>query len=288
MIKCPSCEHENVPGTQFCEGCGEELPQANAAPSTGATAPADDQLVKCPACDNMNPPDNVICEVCGADLIVSASSDDAAVPPPSAPSASGLTANAPAPDATAGATPATGNATAAITPGASAPAVGDATDVATAIATDGPLASDSTPPGTVVAAGPATTGAPTPLTPAPQANLLTSPTGGLEPGRVKLVVEQGQTVGAQFILGDAEMLVGREDEEESIYPDIDLSDQDAGYVHRRHATLRLANGQLTVEHLGGSNKTRINNKPIPDNEPQPVSLGDKIAFGKVVLRVRPA
>jgi hypothetical protein len=30
MIKCPNpeCGYENVDGTQFCEGCGEELPQA--------------------------------------------------------------------------------------------------------------------------------------------------------------------------------------------------------------------------------------------------------------------
>ncbi|MBW3636105.1 MAG: FHA domain-containing protein, partial [Armatimonadetes bacterium] len=122
---------------------------------------------------------------------------------------------------------------------------------------------------------------------------LTAPTsappaaGDLAPGNVKLVVEQGQTVGAQFVLGDAELLVGREDEDEEIYPDIDLSDQDAGYVHRRHATLTFQNGNLSVTHLGGSNKTRINNKPIADNVPQTVKLGDKIAFGKVVLRLLP-
>jgi pSer/pThr/pTyr-binding forkhead associated (FHA) protein len=100
-------------------------------------------------------------------------------------------------------------------------------------------------------------------------------------------VEQGTSVGAQFVLGDPEMQVGREDEEEQIYPDIDLSDQDAGFVHRRHATLKFENGALTVTHLGGTNKTRVNNKPIPDNVPQPVKLGDKIAFGKVVLRLLP-
>ena len=102
------------------------------------------------------------------------------------------------------------------------------------------------------------------------------------------MVEQGQTVGAQFVLGDAEMLVGREDTDDGIYPDIDLSDQDAGYVHRRHATLKFENGVLSVTHLGGGNKTRINNRPIPDDEAQPIKLGDKIAFGKVVMRVLPA
>ena len=111
--------------------------------------------------------------------------------------------------------------------------------------------------------------------------------GDLKPGLVKLVVEQGQSVGAQFILNDPQIEVGREDEDEAIYPDIDLSDQDAGYVHRRHATLRFDNGHLSVTHLGGANKTRVNNKPVADNIPTPVKLGDKIAFGKVVLRLLP-
>ncbi|HEX8463584.1 MAG TPA: FHA domain-containing protein [Abditibacterium sp.] len=125
----------------------------------------------------------------------------------------------------------------------------------------------------------------TPFDTAPAAPL---PAGNLTPGSVKLVVEQGQSVGAQFVLGDPEMLVGREDEDEEIYPDIDLSDQDAGYVHRKHATLNFDNGNLSVTHLGGSNKTRINNKPVADNVPTPVKVGDKIAFGKVVLRLLPS
>lgn len=114
-----------------------------------------------------------------------------------------------------------------------------------------------------------------------------APAPKLEPGQVKLSVEQGMVTGKQYVLGDAEMLVGREDEEEEIYPDIDLDDQDEGYVHRRHATLKFDNGQLTVTHEGGANKTRINNRPISDNEPKPLKLGDKVSFGKVVLRVLP-
>ena len=113
------------------------------------------------------------------------------------------------------------------------------------------------------------------------------PKGDLMPGNVKLVVEQGQSVGAQFVLGDEQMLVGREDEDADIYPDIDLSDQDAGYVHRQHANINFDNGNLSVTHLGGANKTRINNKPIPDNEPMPLQPGDKVSFGKVVLRLLP-
>lgn len=249
MIKCPNpdCGHENVPGTQFCEGCGEELPDASAAgaPAAGAT-------VTCPACDNVNPAENQVCEVCGADL------GTVPAPPSDVPAT-----DAPAPIAA-------DVATAAVT-AATAPAAATMTVPADAAAS---------PPGT-----------PTPATPAPASDdAAPAAPGGpaLEPGRVKLVVEQGMTVGAQFVLGDVEVQVGREDEEEGIYPDIDLSDQDAGYVHRRHATLKFEDGRLTATHLGGANKTRINNRPLPDNEPQPVQIGDKLAFGKVVLRVHPA
>ena len=113
----------------------------------------------------------------------------------------------------------------------------------------------------------------------------TTPSGDLQPGHVKLTVEQGMTIGKQFVLGDPEILVGREDDEEGIYPDVDLSDQDEGYVHRKHAQLKFDGGKLTVTHLGGANRTRVNNKPLDDNTPQNVNIGDKVAFGKVVMRV---
>ena len=125
-----------------------------------------------------------------------------------------------------------------------------------------------------------------PLNDAAPAGNDAAPAGDLKPGAVKLVVEQGMTVGKQFVLGDPEIQVGREDDDEGIYPDIDLSDQDEGYVHRRHATLNFNDGRLSVTHLGGANKTRINNKPLPDNEAQPLQVGDKVSFGKVVMRVQ--
>ena len=257
-MKCPQCGHENVPGTQFCEGCGEDLPAANTAPSNAAPAAADAAMIQCPACDNMNPADNVACEVCGAELPRAAGASPIAPPPLIPPPLA-------APDA-------------AMIDAASVPAI---PDVDVAMPTS-PLAT-AVPGVSPVPLGDAGL---VPVSPAP----VSAPTPGaeLQPGQVKLVVEQGQTVGAQFVLGDAEMLVGREDTDDGIYPDIDLSDQDAGYVHRRHATLKFENGTLSVTHLGGGNKTRINNRPIPDDEAQPIKLGDKIAFGKVVMRVLPA
>lgn len=283
MNKCPSCGHENVPGTQFCEGCGEELAQdAGAAASVSATPQA---MIKCPACDNMNPADNVACEVCGAEL--SGASGAGALGAgasalPSTPTTSTTSDNVASGD------------TAASPPISPIPAdLADPTagalsaNVSSSDAPTAPSVSTSPVPDVSMPTASVAPVAPVPPTP-PAAPAPPLPPGDLAPGKVKLVVEQGQTVGAQFVLGDTEMLVGREDTDEGIYPDIDLSDQDAGYVHRKHATLRFENGNLSVEHLGGSNKTRINNKPIGDNDPQPLKLGDKVSFGKVVMRVLPA
>jgi hypothetical protein len=241
MINCPACHHENIDGTQFCEMCGEELPQATATASA-------ESLIACPECGHENPSDNLVCEACGAEL------QAGVVSPVPASAAAASTAD----------------------PFADLPDTGLA-----------PPLSATTAPETTPFDTPATVAAATAAAPAAVAPTASAPAGNLTPGSVKLVVEQGQTVGAQFVLGDAEMLVGREDEDEEIYPDIDLSDQDAGYVHRRHATIVFENGNLFVTHLGGSNKTRINNKPVADEVPTPFNLGDKIAFGKVVLRLLP-
>lgn len=373
MIKCPNpeCGYQNVDGTQFCEGCGEELPQntgAASGTSTGSTAgtSASGAMIKCPACDNMNPADNVVCEVCGTDLKAGAtgSTSTPAVGGGSASVAASTTSTTPfdtmtsgtaTPPATTGVMPSAGagglsggasvaaaapdmsptsvSATAApsFAPDVSAPAltdtpasssmpvvaVGDTTSGVGAMSSSTPVmpgsdSMSSTIPADPLAATPMST-SPMGATTDPSAGTSTDPSasvsadpasvaaafalggttsgtatsGELAPGRVKLVVEQGMTVGKQFVLGDSEVQVGREDEDEKIYPDIDLSDQDEGYVHRRHATLKFENGGLTATHLGGANKTRINNRPLPDNTPEAVKIGDKLAFGKVVVRVTP-
>ncbi len=282
MIKCPSCGHENVDGTQFCEMCGEELAVAAktaAAPAAGAStaggvAPAG--MIKCPACDNLNPADNVVCEVCGTELKPGALGGSGAHAAPDAHAAPTLTpfdTHAQSQSASASTS-------------ASAP-ISAAADTATATSTDASLPTVSIASADPLTTDPLATPAAPVTAPATPDVAATPSTGGvLEPGKVKLVVEQGMTVGKQFVLGDNEVLVGREDDEEGIYPDIDLSDQDEGYVHRKHALLKFENGGLSVMHLGGANKTRVNNKPLADNVPQSVNMGDKVAFGKVVMRLQ--
>ena len=211
-------------------------------------ATATEAMVKCPDCGAENPADNLACEACGADL-----------QPGTAPTSSKI-----------------------IVPPVSP--TDDPLDSATQTA---PLSSLDMPSGFSPAADPLDLTEDDLKKPTDGDANAAQAAGDLMPGNVKLVVEQGQSVGAQFVLGDDEMLVGREDEDADIYPDIDLSDQDAGYVHRQHANINFSNGHLTVTHLGGANKTRINNKPIGDNMASPLKLGDKVAFGKVVLRLLP-
>jgi pSer/pThr/pTyr-binding forkhead associated (FHA) protein len=111
---------------------------------------------------------------------------------------------------------------------------------------------------------------------------------GPQKGKVKLVVEQGMVVGKQFLLTGDQMLVGREDATEQLYPEIDLTGLDEGYVHRRHAQLAFEGTFLFVTHLGGHNRTYVNNRPIADRLPHPLNIGDTVRFGKVVLRVTEA
>lgn len=331
MIKCPSCAYENVDGTQFCEGCGEELAAAGGAGGAGAAAAsapvaggaaADAGGIKCPACDNLNPAENVVCEVCGTELRSDAATGTSA---DFAGAASGAAPVAVTSTTSSGLAPATFDLDVAATTAPSAPIASapsavsstpfDAALPSSAVASAATASTSAMPDdmadipapqtGAPVGAVPDISAPPVPAMPdvaATDAAAIPAPApvdaaavapvapvvaaGNLQPGMVKMVVEQGMSVGKQFVLGDVEIQVGREDEEESIYPDIDLSDQDEGYVHRRHATLKFENGNLTVMHLGGANKTRINNRPLPDNEAQPVQIGDKVAFGKVVLRVQ--
>jgi len=295
-IKCPACDNMNPADNIVCEVCGTELhDNADAAQSTPAAA--------APAIDPANAATSG--PIAPADT---ASPAGMPVAPSTSPGNAGVATTLPGGASTAGTSDTTGASAANAQP----PAVTGSNDAFQVPATTGPAPADTgtavapaasasqgmsatvTPaqsaPYTVPDADPTQAAAP-PSTVTPTALPTTPPglLGGttLQPGRVKLTVEQGMSVGAQFVLGDPEMQVGREDEEEDIYPDIDLSDQDAGFVHRRHATLRFDDTGLTLTHLGGANKTRINNRPIPDNVPQPVNIGDKLAFGKVVVRVQP-
>ncbi len=237
-MRCPECQHPNVPGSLFCEICGADLDSQlaealtpAAAPSTGgeplpaeAAPPAAAEPVPgvvCPHCGHANDPRFAVCEACGRPLVRLAAS-----------------------------------------------AVDDAP--ARRLETEG-----AAPPPT-----PAAASAPGLVS----GQLATGP----QRGKVKLVVEQGMVLGKQFLLSEEQSLVGREDAGDRIYPEIDLSGLDEGYVHRRHALLTFEGTFLFVTHLGGHNRTYVNNRPIADQLPHPLNIGDTVRFGKVLLRVTEA
>ncbi len=102
----------------------------------------------------------------------------------------------------------------------------------------------------------------------------------------KLSVVEGFSIGKEYLLFKEEMLLGRLDPESDIFPDIDLEDQDDGYVSRRHAIVRQRDGALSVEDCGGENGTTIDGKRIPANKPFPLHEGQVVRIGKVGLMLK--
>lgn len=240
--------------------------------------------MKCPECGKVNVPGSLFCEACGAEL-------DAAPAEPEVHAAEAGASAVPCPDC--------GH-------------LNDP-DFAVCEACGRRLKEDSAPPEPEAAPEPAPETepeaeappapeaprrrletefarkpAPPDSEPAPQSRTANTPgqlVTGPQQGQVKLVVEQGLVVGKQFILNEDRMLVGREDAGESIYPEIDLSGLDEGYVHRQHARLTFEGSFLFVTHLGGHNRTYVNNRPIADHLAHPLNIGDTVRFGKVVMRL---
>lgn len=84
-----------------------------------------------------------------------------------------------------------------------------------------------------------------------------------------------------------ELLVGRCDKTQGIYPDIDL-EPDGGYdagISRQHAILALENGTCVVRDLESTNGTLVNGRPVLPHQAVPVSNGDKLTFGDLTLLV---
>lgn len=92
-----------------------------------------------------------------------------------------------------------------------------------------------------------------------------------------LVLSSGQII---TLTGDL-MVVGRQDPQLGIFPEINLMDKTVG---RRHANLRRSQGQYTVEDLNALNKTRLNGVILTPNEERPLKDGDILRFGSVEVR----
>jgi hypothetical protein len=109
------------------------------------------------------------------------------------------------------------------------------------------------------------------------------------PAGARLIVTRGAELGKEYPLAAGENEIGRWDEEEGYMPHIDLGPQDTeGYVHRRHAMIRLDAGQWWLEHLQQppSNPTMIRGRGDRLEVGSPIALkhGDEIVVGRVILK----
>ncbi len=119
----------------------------------------------------------------------------------------------------------------------------------------------------------------------PQAG--TSPSATLRQARAtaRLVVSGTTELDAAFQLRRDVSLVGRNDPESNIFPEIDLSRFDPNTkVSRRHARIWREGGIFLVEDLGSVNGTVINEAvQLAPRQPRPLESGDRLRLGETTL-----
>ena len=89
--------------------------------------------------------------------------------------------------------------------------------------------------------------------------------------------------GKNFPLNGEDMIIGREDPKHEIHPDIQIDDSTMT-LGRKHARLFYQQGTWMVEDQNSRNKTRLNGKILSPYEPQSLSDGDLLQFGRVEAR----
>jgi hypothetical protein len=88
----------------------------------------------------------------------------------------------------------------------------------------------------------------------------------------------------------AELLVGCLDQQDRIFPDVDLGEvggRQSG-VSRRHAMLRWMGGHWTLTDLGSANGTFVNESALVPNVPTVVQESSRIRFGGLAATLRSA
>jgi hypothetical protein len=86
---------------------------------------------------------------------------------------------------------------------------------------------------------------------------------------------------------NSELLVGRLDADNAIFPDLDLTSDYAlqDGISRRHCVLHLQGTAYLVEDLGSSNGTYLNGKRLTPHLLHVLKDGDELQLGRAVLTV---
>jgi pSer/pThr/pTyr-binding forkhead associated (FHA) protein len=103
------------------------------------------------------------------------------------------------------------------------------------------------------------------------------------PGISMVVINSGRRISLE---SGEELLVGRKDNQRGIYPDVDLG-LDGGYdagVSRRHAIITPDASGYVLEDLDSANGTFVNGRRLPPQTPTPITNGDELKFGTLILR----
>jgi len=106
--------------------------------------------------------------------------------------------------------------------------------------------------------------------------------------RAILIIERGDSIGAEFSLSESESNIGRWDADNGIFPEIDLDAHDAqAKVSRRHARILFERGKFLIEDLGSTNGTFVNRgRRLLPGDPHQLNDGDEIIVGKTFLRFK--
>jgi pSer/pThr/pTyr-binding forkhead associated (FHA) protein len=103
----------------------------------------------------------------------------------------------------------------------------------------------------------------------------------------QLVIVNGKFSGDTFAVERGCNLIGRWDPNRRSFPEIDLESYDPDVkVSRKHAMVRLNDGELEIEDLGSLNGTYLNRELLEPGEKRVVGPGDEIVIGPIVFRLQ--
>jgi hypothetical protein len=97
-----------------------------------------------------------------------------------------------------------------------------------------------------------------------------------------LDIQQNEQVVQRVAIEGNHVVIGRNDPNHKITPEIDLTQFDpAGTVSRQHALIRVEKDQFSIEDLKSLNGTRIGKKRLTPFELEMLHEGDEVCFGSV-------
>ncbi len=291
MRICPDCQTQLDDHAAFCDNCGLRLSDVAEAPKPAAevSSPAVAAVAQetpreaapgmCSSCGYVNVPGEMFCQNCGVQLAPVASTPPPPPTPVDAPVAVAEPQEAPQVSEAAGAAD---RAQCTSCGFVNAPGEVFCQNCGFQLEADEAAAQAASQPAT-------------PSTPAwaPSAETWPRmespiPSEVVQPAIGKLIV---QAAGAEIKLpvGQSEVTIGRSDPVRDVFPDIDLTSfgGDTAGVSRMHARLLIQGSQVFLEDLNSTNYTFLNRQRLQPGQRYPLTHGDEIRLGLLVLEYLP-